>query len=54
MLISPILDRVHSSMQIYNSPSLYSLFLPLEIIWNVADVVGDFTDVSFSSKEMMV
>ena len=54
MLVSPIMDGGHSSTQIFNSPSLYSLFLPLERTWDVVGVVDDVGDIPFSSKAVMI
>ena len=48
------MDGGHSSTQIFNSPSLYTLFLPLERSWHVAVVADGVGDIPFPSKSMDV
>ena len=54
MLVSPIMDKGHSSTQMFNSPSLYTLFLPLEGSWHVAVVADGVGDIPFPPKSMDV
>ena len=48
------MDGGHSSTQMFNSPSLYTLFLPLEGFWNVAGVADGVGDIPFPPKSMDV
>ena len=48
------MDGGHSSTQMFNSPSLYTLFLPLEGSWHVVGVADGVGDIPFPPKSIDV